>query len=289
MSEGIRSGVNWMRENFQSNAAASALTISVLASPGTPTSRACEPVSAQVSSRSIVSSCPTTTSWSRWRMLRTRSVNNSTRCWANSTTLVSAVLIRIRAGLPCFGYPRNAGEEKSDRHFTALEGLLATARILHPRHAACKHRGTQTIDVHDRPRRHKSRIVFRRGKCLMAGGSCQESRKAQGNGGHPMVRPAKSTLLISQLDVRQWCFFHRCLRRLRSFPRERIRELHGKKFRKSQELDLQDGCSEIEALFQVRHAIVRRRQEWRSGSRCQSGFAKLDRESQKGSGSCPRD
>jgi len=40
--------VNWIRANFQSNAAASALTINVLANPGTPTSRACEPVSAQV-------------------------------------------------------------------------------------------------------------------------------------------------------------------------------------------------------------------------------------------------
>ena len=33
-----------MRAYFQRNAAASALTISVLASPGTPTSKACEPV-----------------------------------------------------------------------------------------------------------------------------------------------------------------------------------------------------------------------------------------------------
>ena len=33
-----------MRAYFQRNAAASALTISVLARPGTPTSRACEPV-----------------------------------------------------------------------------------------------------------------------------------------------------------------------------------------------------------------------------------------------------
>src|SRR5438105_2357185 len=33
MSEGMRSGVNWMRENFQSKADARALTMSVLASP----------------------------------------------------------------------------------------------------------------------------------------------------------------------------------------------------------------------------------------------------------------
>ena len=40
MSEGIRSGVNWMRLKDKSSAWASVLTISVLASPGTPISRA---------------------------------------------------------------------------------------------------------------------------------------------------------------------------------------------------------------------------------------------------------
>ena len=40
MSEGIRSGVNWMRLNVRSRAWARVLTMSVLASPGTPMSRA---------------------------------------------------------------------------------------------------------------------------------------------------------------------------------------------------------------------------------------------------------
>ena len=61
MSDGIRSGVNWMRLKFQRNVAASALTISVLARPGTPSSSAWLPVMAHISSRSIASSCPTTT------------------------------------------------------------------------------------------------------------------------------------------------------------------------------------------------------------------------------------
>ena len=39
MSEGIRSGVNWMRLKSMSRIRASVLTISVLARPGTPTSR----------------------------------------------------------------------------------------------------------------------------------------------------------------------------------------------------------------------------------------------------------
>ena len=40
MSDGIRSGVNWMRLNVRSSACASVLTMSVLARPGTPISRA---------------------------------------------------------------------------------------------------------------------------------------------------------------------------------------------------------------------------------------------------------
>ena len=39
MSDGIRSGVNWMRLNFRCTASASVLISSVLASPGTPRSR----------------------------------------------------------------------------------------------------------------------------------------------------------------------------------------------------------------------------------------------------------
>ena len=39
MSLGIRSGVNWMRLNLRCSASASVETISVLARPGTPTSR----------------------------------------------------------------------------------------------------------------------------------------------------------------------------------------------------------------------------------------------------------
>ena len=41
MSEGIRSGVNWIRLNWMSRIRARVLTISVLARPGTPTSRQC--------------------------------------------------------------------------------------------------------------------------------------------------------------------------------------------------------------------------------------------------------
>src|SRR6476619_3806221 len=84
MSEGIRSGVNWTRANFHLKAEARALTMRVLARPGTPTRRAWEPVRAQVRRRSIVWSCPTTTWWRDWRIERTRSTKEATRSWATA-------------------------------------------------------------------------------------------------------------------------------------------------------------------------------------------------------------
>ena len=61
MSIGIRSGVNWMRLNFSDIVSASLLTSSVLASPGTPISRACPRANRQIDSRSMTSCWPTIT------------------------------------------------------------------------------------------------------------------------------------------------------------------------------------------------------------------------------------
>src|ERR1044072_9445384 len=59
-------------------------------------------------------------------------------------------------------------------------------------------------------------------------------------------------------------------------PTDDGKNRYGKKLRESQECDLQDGRSKIEAVLQVWEAIVRCGQERRGGPRCQSGFAKLD-------------
>ena len=55
MSAGIRSGVNWMRLNSSDSASASVRIISVLARPGTPTSRQCPRANSAISSCSITS------------------------------------------------------------------------------------------------------------------------------------------------------------------------------------------------------------------------------------------
>ena len=43
MSAGMRSGVNWIRENFRSNASDVERHSSVLPNPGNPSSSACPP------------------------------------------------------------------------------------------------------------------------------------------------------------------------------------------------------------------------------------------------------
>ena len=61
MSAGIRSGVNWTRRNLRSQARASASSIIVLPSPGTPSTRTLPPITSAVSVCSMTSSYPTIT------------------------------------------------------------------------------------------------------------------------------------------------------------------------------------------------------------------------------------
>ncbi len=58
MSDGIRSGVNWMRLNLRSSTFASVATSSVFASPGTPTIRLLPPTNSDSSSSSMTSRLP---------------------------------------------------------------------------------------------------------------------------------------------------------------------------------------------------------------------------------------
>src|SRR5436190_3482924 len=58
MSDGMRSGVNWMRLNFRSSTFASVATSSVFASPGTPTMRLLPPTKSVSSTSSMTSDWP---------------------------------------------------------------------------------------------------------------------------------------------------------------------------------------------------------------------------------------
>ena len=62
MSEGIRSGVNWMRRNCRPSASAMVRTISVFAVPGMPVIRQWPPTNSAIRIWSSTSSWPTMTS-----------------------------------------------------------------------------------------------------------------------------------------------------------------------------------------------------------------------------------
>ena len=83
MSEGIRSGVNWIRENLRFSASATDETISVFASPGTPTSSACPPERSAARIPSSTSRWPTirrpTCSRRRARAAASRSSSSTSR------------------------------------------------------------------------------------------------------------------------------------------------------------------------------------------------------------------
>src|SRR5262245_57755898 len=70
MSDGIRSGVNWMRVNFRSSTRASVAMISVFARPGTPTMRLLPPTKSVSRTSSMTSD---------WPMIRLPS--SSMICW----------------------------------------------------------------------------------------------------------------------------------------------------------------------------------------------------------------
>src|SRR5690349_8555014 len=61
MSAGTRSGVNWIRANEPPTTLARVSTASVLATPGTPSSRQCPRASSATNIRSIIRSWPTIT------------------------------------------------------------------------------------------------------------------------------------------------------------------------------------------------------------------------------------
>src|SRR4030081_2882819 len=95
MSLGIRSGVNWMRENLRSSTLAIVLIRSVLASPGTPMIRLFAPVNSESSTRSITPSWPTMSFRSSALIWSHATLSRS--AWARSSDDSRAGLVAIAA------------------------------------------------------------------------------------------------------------------------------------------------------------------------------------------------
>ena len=96
MSEGIRSGVNWMRLNRRSTASASFLMMSVFARPGTPRSRQCPPA------RNAIRISRITRCWPTIALASSRSsrpATSATRSSAGGSALRRSVTCRLRSGI----------------------------------------------------------------------------------------------------------------------------------------------------------------------------------------------
>src|SRR5918998_6377714 len=80
MSDGTRSGVNWIGANYPPTTVAKLRTASVLATPGTPSSRMCPLASRPTISCSTMCSCPTMIRWT-WAIA---SPSSWAACWLPS-------------------------------------------------------------------------------------------------------------------------------------------------------------------------------------------------------------
>src|SRR4051812_21745532 len=107
MSDGMMSGVNWIRLKSRSRMSASVLISSVFASPGTPVIRQCPPVNSAMSTCSTTSSCPTMTLRSSVRM---RSRPSATFSALTVATDESMRVSLMREGVDDFVDPHPVGE-----------------------------------------------------------------------------------------------------------------------------------------------------------------------------------
>jgi len=118
MSDGIRSGVNWIRLNERSNTLASVLTSSVLARPGAPVIRQCPPESRAISICSTTSSCPMMTFRSslpmRSRAPESFSAISSSRSGDTATVVGSSSVGRVGES-SLMGRGRGSGVVKNQR------------------------------------------------------------------------------------------------------------------------------------------------------------------------------
>jgi hypothetical protein len=107
-SAGSRSGVNWMRWKVVRMVSASVRTVSVLASPGTPSSSTCPPVSRPMSSRSTMYSCPTT----RRATCRTTPCTSAASAGATCAGCVRVPSSRLGSVGAAAGRPSRAGPRR---------------------------------------------------------------------------------------------------------------------------------------------------------------------------------
>src|SRR5215208_1090006 len=171
-SAGTRSGVNCRRLNEPPSTSATVLTVSVLARPGTPSSRTCPPASSATSTRSSIASWPTITrlisnsapSRASWAARSGRgSCSASSACsqrssgvtWCSSSrVLVLRLVARLRTKHHREGTPFAAALD-GDLH------LLARLAVVHGRREVVGAADRLAADLHDAVALAQSGLVGR--------------------------------------------------------------------------------------------------------------------------------
>ncbi len=148
MSAGTRSGVNWIRANVPPTTVASVSTASVLATPGTPSSRQWPRASTATSIRSIIRSCPTITFLTSKRVLSSSDAS-SAGVVSGSAAVVSGSAAVVLAPLSG-GAASAGGGDWSDTKSPSPRRVVSTVvQGRHQRRTSCP-RGCRQC-AHTRP------------------------------------------------------------------------------------------------------------------------------------------
>src|SRR5699024_8551294 len=101
ISDGIKSGVNWTRENFKSITSDILRTSIVFPSPGKPSNNTCPSANMPQSNCSTTSSCPTIKRLSSFFTFSILSFTSIIACSVNSSILISSLpLVQCQKSKP---------------------------------------------------------------------------------------------------------------------------------------------------------------------------------------------
>src|SRR5215213_6277607 len=118
-SLGTRSGVNWIRLNVPPSVWASVLTVSVFASPGTPSSRTWPPASSATSRRSSIASWPTIT-----RLISCSALSRASRASSKRACCAARAPAPVKSSNSVIPFPSSSSHqppEPGERHPRAGE------------------------------------------------------------------------------------------------------------------------------------------------------------------------
>src|SRR3989449_7139932 len=190
MSDGIRSGVNWIRLKSRSRMSASVLMRSVFARPGTPVMRTWPPVKSAMSTCSTTSSCPTMTLRSSLRM---RSRPSATFSALTAATDESMKVPLMREGVNDLVDPHPIGHRRVLDVTRVLLGVGPLPAVTHVGVPVDEHHRTAVVVENRAQVRHDAALLPR---------AAGEERAEAGDlrGLIDLVEAAEDRMILRHLD-----------------------------------------------------------------------------------------